>query len=226
VRKKSKKQKDRGQSELPVMASAPPPDPALFPPQTVFDYHRTVVGYHGTRKKTAERLVDGEPFGDSVNDDDWLGHGVYFWEYAPLQAWRWAEDRYGKDAAVVGATLRLGRCLDLLDPMNVELLKIAHARLEKRLAEIDQPLPNNANKHKYLDCAVFNFLFAKLDEQGHRYETCRAVFVPMRADGGMARVWKRSGVFEGGHIQINLREPRNILAAWSVRRDGRYGSDK
>ena len=59
-------------------SSSTPPNPAVFPPQTVFDYHRTIVGYHGTRRATAARLVDGEPFGPSENDDDWLGHGVYF----------------------------------------------------------------------------------------------------------------------------------------------------
>jgi hypothetical protein len=214
------------------MSSAPPPtpsapNPAVFPPQTVFDYHRTIVGYHGTRKATAARLVDGDEFGVSENDDDWLGHGVYFWEYAPQQAWWWADRRYGKDhAAVVGATIRLGRCLDLLDPSNVGLVKAAHADLSVVLASVKQPMPKNANTHKYLDCVVFNYLYGQLDRQGFRYETSRAVFVPMQRGGGMARLWERSGVFEGGHIQLCLREQRNILAAWSVRRDGRYGKDR
>ena len=58
------------------------------------DYHRTVVGYHGTRRSTALRIVQGlRGFEPSENDDDWLGHGVYFWEYAPQQAWLWAEQR-------------------------------------------------------------------------------------------------------------------------------------
>lgn len=85
--------------------------------QIAFDYDRTVVAFHGTHRSTAEDLVAGVPFGPSENDDDWLGHGIYFWEYAPQQAWWWAERRYGKqDAAVVGALVRLGRCIDLLDP--------------------------------------------------------------------------------------------------------------
>jgi hypothetical protein len=163
----------------------------------------------------------------SENDDDWLGHGVYFWEYAPQQAWWWADRRYGRgDAAVVGASIRLGRCLDLLDPSNVSLITAAHADLASVLAATGQVAPRNANTHKYLDCVVFNYFHAQLDRQGFRYETSRAVFVPMRAGGGMARLWDRSGVFEGAHIQISLREQRNILAAWSVKRDGRYGKDR
>ena len=97
-----------------MTGTAPPPAPALAAPQTFFDYHRTVVGYHGTRRATAEALVDGDPFTASTNDDDWLGHGIYFWEFAPQQAWWWARRRYGDDeAAVVGAMIDLGRCLDL-----------------------------------------------------------------------------------------------------------------
>lgn len=199
------------------------PAPALAAPQTLFDYHRTVIGYHGTRRSTAKDLVDGAPLTASTNDDDWLGHGVYFWEYAPQQAWWWARRRYGEDdAAVVGAMIHLGSCLDLLDPANAELLRAAHAKLVAALASAGQKAPRNANTHKYLDCAVFNYLFANLDAAGYRYETIRAVFVPMRPEG-MPRLWERSGIFEGGHIQLSVREPRNILALWSVRKDGRYG---
>jgi hypothetical protein len=50
------------------------------------DYNRTIVGYHGTTADVAERLVDGDPFTASDNDDDWFGKGIYFWEYAPKQA--------------------------------------------------------------------------------------------------------------------------------------------
>lgn len=56
------------------------------------DYHRTVIGYHGTRRSLALRVVQGlEPLDFSRNPGDWLGHGVYFWEYAPQQVWLWAE---------------------------------------------------------------------------------------------------------------------------------------
>jgi hypothetical protein len=97
--------------------------------QTAFDYDRTVVAFHGTSAATATKLVAGAAFGQSENDDDWLGHGVYFWEYAPQQAWWWAERRYGGNAAVVGALVRLGDCIDLFDPSNAKLLRVAHDEL-------------------------------------------------------------------------------------------------
>lgn len=87
------------------------------------DYHRTVIGYHGTKHSTAPRIVQGlQGFDPSENDDDdWLGHGVYFREYAPQQAWLWAEQRkrskgWDEEVAVVAPMLRLGYCFDLLDP--------------------------------------------------------------------------------------------------------------
>ncbi|MGK3963931.1 hypothetical protein WMF01_25465 [Sorangium sp. So ce1667] len=209
------------------MATTPASPPAPSAPATplaFFDYHRTVIGYHGTRRSTAQTLVDGASFAASTNDDDWLGHGIYFWEYAPQQAWWWARRRYGDDAAVVGAMIHLGRCLDLLDPANAGLLRAAHTKLLAALAAAKEEAPGNANTHKYLDCAVFNYMFASLDAH-YRYESVRAVFVPLQKGGGMPRLWPRSGVFEGGHIQISIREPRNVLAAWSVRKDGRYGKE-
>lgn len=189
-----------------------------------FDYNRTVVGYHGTTRDAADTMVNGSPIAPSTNDDDWLGHGVYFWEHAPKQAWWWAQRRYGKRAAVVGAMIRLGRCLDLLDPSNVDLLTEARQALGSELRKAGLAVPANHNTHKFLDCVVFNHLYKTMDSAGHRFETCRAVFVPMQG-GRMPRLWTRSGVFRGGHIQISIREPANIVALWHVREDGRYGKE-
>lgn len=182
-----------------------------------FDYHRTVIGYHGTRRRTAEALVRGEPFRESENSDDWLGHGMYFWEYAPQQAWWWAERRYKDEPAVVGAMIRLGHCLDFLDPRNGSLLDATHDILAQTTN-----LPENANNHKYRDCIVFNYLYQTLEESGRRVDACRAVFVPV---GRRDRYWTRSGVYRGSHIQLCVRNPSNILSVWHIRRDGRYGLD-
>jgi hypothetical protein len=193
--------------------------------QTAFDYDRTLVAFHGTRRTTAKKLIGGDAFGVSENDDDWLGRGVYFWEFAPQQAWWWAERRYGAEAAVVGSLVRLGRCLDLLDPSNATLLRAAHADLDRTLQAAGQRLPENANNHKYLDCAVFNWLYGTLAAAKRPVDSCRAVFVPLQKSKGMPRLWIRSGVFEGAHVQLCVREPSNILAVWPVRKDGRYGED-
>lgn len=76
---------------------------------------RTVVGYHGCARETAARVIAGESFVPSTRRYDWLGVGIYFWEYGPFRAREWAETRFGPEAAVLEASIRLGRCLNLLD---------------------------------------------------------------------------------------------------------------
>ena len=44
-------------------------------------YDRTIIAYHGCDRAVAERLLEGHRFTPSQNDYDWLGRGIYFWEY-------------------------------------------------------------------------------------------------------------------------------------------------
>jgi hypothetical protein len=188
---------------------------------TFHDYHRTVIGYHGTHEEIASRLVDGAAFGSSDNDDDWFGTGTYFWEYAPRQAWWWAEKfkKYDRPA-VVGAIIRLGHCFDLLDPVNVGMLKAFYADATEKWHAEGVQIPRNGNQHKKLDCAIFNLLYAT--QKKPPIETARAVYVPTNS---AKRAWKRSWIYDQAHIQICIRNPQNILAVWQVRRDGHYGKD-
>jgi hypothetical protein len=74
------------------------------------DYHRTVVGYHGTRRSTALRVVQGlEGYKRSENSDDWLGHGIYFWDdpvdtcravFVPSSERLWARSGLYKNAHI------------------------------------------------------------------------------------------------------------------------------
>jgi len=86
--------------------------------------HRVVVGFHGTSEERADTIVSSGQFIPSKNDYDWLGHGIYFWEYAPLRAWQWAKQKYRDRAAVVRASIELGACLDLTDLRYTSALQI------------------------------------------------------------------------------------------------------
>ena len=92
-------------------------------------HDRVVLAYHGCDAAVAERLLAGEPFHRSENDYDWLGAGVYFWEYGADRALQFARDqqRRGKVAepAVVGALVQLGNCFDLMDTVYTEDLAAA-----------------------------------------------------------------------------------------------------
>ena len=185
---------------------------------TFADYHRTVVGYHGTRQSTALRIVQGlEDYRRSENPDDWLGHGIYFWEYAPKQAWAWAEQRrrsqkWDEEVAVLASMIRLGNCFDLLEPDHIDTLSTNYEEyllFEQRNG--DRPKANR-NKSKYLDCAVFQFAYSTFEEVKDPIDTCRSVFVPSNK-----RIWPRSGVHRDAHIQLCVRSSACILGTWLVK---------
>lgn len=180
------------------------------------DYHRTVVGYHGTRRRTALRIVTGrQRFSPSRSADDWLGHGVYFWEYGPKQAWSWARRRYPGDAiAVLGSMVRLGNCLDLLDPDNANELIRVHRMLQQDARRIGISLPKNRNARKYLDCQVLEYAYAAFESaQGEVIDSARAVYVPTQAK---KRLWERSWLYHETHVQLTVRSPDCILGTWLV----------
>jgi hypothetical protein len=95
------------------------------------DYQRTIIGYHGCDRLTAERVLLGRGrLSPSQNDYDWLGGGIYFWEYGPERALDWARavcKRHPnriRQPAVLGAIIHSGVCFDLLDVRFTTLVKI------------------------------------------------------------------------------------------------------
>ena len=195
------------------------------------DYHRTVVGYHGTGLRAALRIVNRvETFRWSRRDFDWLGHGVYFWEHAPEQALRFARIRQRQyqrkqnpsaeetrratePLAVVACMIRLGFCFDLLDPANVDFLLKVFADYRAMMSLTEEPLPRNTRKYRRLDCGVFEYAFQSIDETGLKasVDTTRGVYVPA---GGNRRVWEGSWVSRDAHIQICVRNPASLLGSW------------
>jgi hypothetical protein len=189
------------------------------------DYHRTVIGYHGTSAKVADALVDGEPFTVSTSINEWLGSGIYFWEYAPKQAWWWAK-KFNKasNPAVVGAMIRLGNCFDLMDAKNVEALQRAKDGMIKLMKREGVEIPENQRIYKNLDCAVFNYFYQQVEVEGEpTIESARAAYVPTESK---KRIWPASWIYRDTHIQICVRNQSNILAVWHAHPDGRYGKAK
>ena len=195
------------------------------------DYHRTVIGYHGTGLATALRLVTRvEEFRPSQRAFDWLGHGIYFWEYAPQQALRFArirqrqyqrkqnktaEDlrRATEPLAVVGCMIRLGNCFDLLEPERVDYLQVVFEHYKKVKEGVGAALPKNTRKYRKLDCDVFEYAYQFLlqDRPGHPIDSARGVYVPARGD---RRVWEGSWISRDAHIQLCVRNPNRLLGAW------------
>jgi hypothetical protein len=195
------------------------------------DYHRTVIGYHGTGLTAALRVVNRiEGFKWSEKDYDWSGGGIYFWEYAPKQALPWAKlgqkqyarktDKTPEDMrrateplAVVACMIRLGFCLDLTEPENIEFVSTVFQAYKESLGLAGDPLPKNERQYRRLDRAVFDdvYEFIERSDPGSEVDTARGVYVPA---GGRKRVWEGSWISRDTHIQLCVRNPASILGVW------------
>ena len=176
-----------------------------------------VVAYHGCDVVVAEQLLQGEKFRKSRNDYDWLGEGVYFWEYGAARALEFARDqaRRGKLSrpAVVGALVQLGRCFDLMDTRFTSELDDAFRLLKASRDEAGEPLPVNEGKTpdrllRRRDCAVLNYYLRWLQEIGAPYDTVRCGFV----EG--PPVYEGSGIHCQSHVQIAVRDLTCILGVF------------
>lgn len=180
-------------------------------------YDRTIIAYHGCDMAVAERLLQGEKFKKSQNDYDWLGEGIYFWEFGVDRAFKFAQDqqRRGKlsTPAVVGALVQLGRCFDLMDTRFTEELPGAFEMLKQLHEQNGQPLPVNAgptadNLLRRRDCAVLNLYLTWLEEQRVTYDTVRCGFV----EGPPA--YEDSGIRHQSHVQIAVRNPACVVGVF------------
>jgi len=180
-------------------------------------HDRVVLAYHGCDAAVADRLLAGEPFQRSENDYDWLGAGVYFWEYGADRALQFARDqqRRGKVAepAVVGALVQLGRCFDLLDTAHTQDLASAFREYRSFAPQAGWMLPRNAGstpdkKLRRLDCSVLNYYLDELDADGVSFDTVRCGF----QEG--ERAFPGSGIYRESHIQISVRNPACILGVF------------
>jgi len=180
-------------------------------------YDRMVVAYHGCDATVAELLLHGARFRPSQNDYDWLGEGVYFWEYGANRALQFAREqqRRGKvtSPAVIGALVQLGNCFDLMDTRFTNELPDAFQTLQKLRAEAGKPLPINegGTPDKLLrrrDCAVLNCYLELLQENGESYDTVRCGFV----EGPL--VYEGSGIQRQTHVQIAVRNQACILGVF------------
>jgi hypothetical protein len=195
------------------------------------DYHRTVVGYHGTTLSVALSLITRvTDFVWSERDYDWLGRGVYFWEYAPKQALNFAkirqhqlkkkknktpeeEHRANEPLAVVACMIRLGFCLDLTEPENVEYLAEIFDSYKESMTLADEELPRNTRKYRKLDRAVFEYAYKVIETEKPKLkvDTARGVYVPTDV---AKRIWEGSWISRDAHIQLCVRNPASLLGIW------------
>ena len=184
-------------------------------------YQRTIIGYHGCDQSLVENvLLRRERLKPSENDYDWLGKGIYFWEYGCHRAQDWAgsiarrRPEIVKTPAVIGAHIHLGICFDLLDVRFTTMLASLYPMFEETLKKQDVPLPNNEPAfggdrdlvRRKLDCAMLNWAIPMIEkDMGVKFQTVRGVF----QEGVPA--YPGSGILKKSHIQVVVRDSDCIL---------------
>src|SRR5439155_3668249 len=180
-------------------------------------YARMVVGYHGCDAAVAARVLAGEPFQESANGYDWLGRGVYVWEYGPDRALRFAREQQQRGKlqtpALVGALVQLGTCFDLMDTHFMSDLADGYRVWAEIHRARGNPLPKNTGrppgyKLRRLDCAVLNWYLDRAAEDGKAYDTVRCGFLEGEP------VYPGSGILRETHVQIAVRNPDCILGVF------------
>ncbi len=187
-----------------------------------------VLGFHGTDVETAERVLAGEEhLKPSNNDYDWLGHGIYFWEYSPQRALEFATQARKdgkitqgkiKTPAVIGAVIDPGVCLNLLEASALAQLKFAY----EVLSVIDTPPANKGHElgARFLDCAVIEMAH-QLRQPGPGVLTNLKNYVPPY-DSVRGAFWEGDELYPGAgfreknHVQICMRNPDCIKGYFRV----------
>lgn len=186
------------------------------------EYQRLIVGYHGCDRQVAEGvLLGGESLRKSHNLYDWLGEGIYFWEYGPRRALEFAfeQQERGKVESpfVLGAYIHLGRCFDLTDTQHTQLLAESFKPWSEYLKAAGRTLPENKRAPngsldlllRNRDCAVINWYLKQMDKRQeagyYSYQTVRGVFVEGEP------VYENAGIHTKSHVQIAVRDPACII---------------
>lgn len=167
----------------------------------------------------AEKLLQGQDFKPSENNDDWLGHGIYFWEANPKRGLDFARQLKAKrpksgilKPAVVGAVIDLGLCLDLTTLAAIEQVRKAHEELQAltKLGGSEMPT-NKPNLRRHLDCLVIETLHTiRDDEEEASLDSVKGVFV----EGDP--IYETAGFYEKTHIQICVRNADCIKGVFRV----------
>jgi hypothetical protein len=172
-------------------------------------YHQPfqVTGFHSCDRKVGLQVLNGEiDLIPSDNEWDWLGGGVYFWEQNPERALQYAvESANGnqknkipiKVPFVIGSTIELGNCLNLLEPKSIEIIRKSHAALKELYALAKAEMPKNHKARRLLDCAVIKYVHEIAKRNGDLpYDSIRCAF----SEG--KEVYDGSNFSERGHIEI------------------------
>ena len=188
-----------------------------------------VIGFHGCDRATFREVVcEGGSLNPSMNNYDWLGSGIYFWEQNYERALKWAEEQASRGRietpAVIGAVIDLGYCLNLTDSHYIGLLKNEYQIMKEEFELLDLEMPKNTGKTedlllRKLDCAAIEHLHDRMrrrrmdgtSEGDEPFDSARGLF----SEG--KRIYPNAGIREKTHVQICVRNPNCIKGYFDPR---------
>ena len=172
-------------------------------------YHQPfqVVGFHSCDKEVGLKVLNGEmDLKASENTWDWLGSGIYFWEQNPGRALEYANESAAGTQKnririttpfVIGSVIELGKCLNLVEPDSLNVVKDAYSTLIQLYAETNKNMPVNKGARRELDCAVIKHVHKYFKAKGLQpYDTVRCAF----QEGG--EIYKGSNFTDRLHIEL------------------------
>jgi hypothetical protein len=177
------------------------------------DYPDLIFGFHGCDKETYHKVTqESRPLLPSNNAYDWLGSGIYFWENSYARALDWAVTRYKSDAAVIGAVLDLGHCMNLTDFNNAAIVRSGYEALKQDMLNNGFPMPQNKNVKdnddwliRDLDCAVINQVHILNDALGNDpFDSVRGIFTEGEP------IYPGAGFRGKTHVQLCVRSTKCI----------------
>ena len=160
-----------------------------------------VVGYHGCALEVGAAIAAGSTPLLSDNRYDWLGRGLYFWEYGPQRAADWALRRFPTNAAMLEAEIDLGSCLNLLDAEHFDALASVFDTVRQDRTSAGDLLPENTERGRHeLDRMIVELyctLAAGLEDP---FQTVRGAFPEGRP------VFPGSKILSRTHVQLAVRD--------------------
>lgn len=179
-----------------------------------------VLGFHGCDQEVGEKVLSGaDRLSPSINEYDWLGNGIYFWENNPSRALEYATllINHPKRSKIkkpfsLGAIIDLGYCLNLIESKSLQIVKQGYRLLCQSSRKSGFPIPKNKPMGKNqdlllrnLDCSVIETIHTYNRETEQRqYDSVRGVFWEGKD------LYPNAGFKERNHMQICVRNPNCI----------------
>ncbi len=174
-----------------------------------------IFGFHSCDRDLGLQIINGKgQLNPSDNPWDWLGPGIYFWEFNPYRALEYAiecarqQQKFSGSIItpfIIGAVIEMGNCLNLSESESIGIVESAYQDLRQltKAAGIRMPLNKDANRR--LDCAVIKSMHVSNKWRNLQpYDTIRCPFLEGKP------IYPGANFTERLHTEVCVRNPESI----------------